>query len=306
MKIYINSSNENWICDRMRKEIMSHGGNDYFIEDPWKADAIWLLSNWIWKQIPLEILISKKIITTIHHIDPNKLNKVDFLERDRFTNIYHVPSEKTINSFPMEIDRNKIKTIPYWANEKIWTERNKNDCRKQFNIPKDKFVIGSFQRDTEGFDLLTPKLAKGPDIFCDIIEKIRPKPHVILAGWRRQYIISRLKKAKIDYSYFEMVDFKKLNNLYNCLDLYLVTSRYEGGPQAVLECSLNKTPILSTDVGIAKKVLNSKCITNNTENFLSLINAHNFDYANVNYDRVQKFKLENLFTQYTQLFKNVI
>ena len=27
-----------------------------------------------------------------------------------------------------------------------------------------------------------------------------------------------------------------VNKLYNILDLYLVTSRVEGGPQAILEC----------------------------------------------------------------------
>ena len=35
----------------------------------------------------------------------------------------------------------------------------------------DKKLIGSFQRDTEGYDLKTPKLSKGPDIFCDIVEE---------------------------------------------------------------------------------------------------------------------------------------
>ena len=48
-----------------------------------------------------------------------------------------------------------------------------------------------------------------------------------------------------------MADILLVNKLYNILDLYLVTSRIEGGPQAILECALTKTPILSTDVGVA-------------------------------------------------------
>ena len=43
-----------------------------------------------------------------------------------------------------------------------------------------------------------------------------------------------------------MTNFKMLNELYNVLDLYLVTSRIEGGPQALVECGQTKTPILST------------------------------------------------------------
>ena len=44
-----------------------------------------------------------------------------------------------------------------------------------------------------------------------------------------------------------------LNELYNVLDLYLVTSRIEGGPTLV-ECGQTKTPILSTNVGIADQI----------------------------------------------------
>jgi len=302
VKIYINNSNENWICDRMRKEIMTHGGPSYFTEDPLEADTIWLLANWTWKQTPINLLTSKKIITTIHHIDPDKLDKQDFLERDQFTDLYHVPSEKTTNFFPEEISKDKIRVVPYWVNEKIWITKNKTECRKKFNVPEDKFIIGSFQRDTEGADLKTPKLSKGPDVFCDIVEQLMPKPHVFLTGWRRQYIISRLEKAGITYSYFEMVDFEGLNDLYNCLDLYLVTSRHEGGPQALLECSSNKTPILSTDVGMAGKVLAKECLMQNSNDFLSCINLRTFDYSDENYQRVQKFKIKNLFSKYLGLF----
>ena len=45
-----------------------------------------------------------------------------------------------------------------------------------------------------------------------------------------------------------MVNTDQLNELYNCLDLYVVASRVEGGPQAIIECALSKTPIISTDM----------------------------------------------------------
>ena len=53
---------------------------------------------------------------------------------------------------------------------------------------------------------------------------------------------------------------QELNELYNCLDLYIVSSRYEGGPQAILECAASKTPILSTKVGVAPEVLHPESI----------------------------------------------
>ena len=42
---------------------------------------------------------------------------------------------------------------------------------------------------------------------------------------------------------------RKLNTLYNALDLYVVSSRCEGGPQAIFECAYLKVPIISTRVG---------------------------------------------------------
>ena len=57
-----------------------------------------------------------------------------------------------------------------------------------------------------------------------------------------------------------MVDFDILNKLYNSLDLYIVSSRVEGGPQAILECAITKTPIISTDVGVASEILSPNSI----------------------------------------------
>ena len=48
--------------------------------------------------------------------------------------------------------------------------------------------------------------------------------------------------------------------MYNSLDLYIVSSRNEGGPQSIPESCLTKTPIISTDVGCAKIFLNNSSI----------------------------------------------
>ena len=82
-----------------------------------------------------------------------------------------------------------------------------------------------------------------------------------------------------------MVDSKTLNKLYNLLDLYLVTSRIEGGPQAILECAITKTPILSTDVGVAGEILHQDSIYD-PENFYKA--STNVDYA---YNNALRYKL---------------
>ena len=83
---------------------------------------------------------------------------------------------------------------------------------------------------------------------------------MVITGKRRNYLIENFELYKIPYKYFEMVDLKTLNELYNLLDIYLVTSRVEGGPQSIIECAINKTPLLSTDVGIASEILSKESI----------------------------------------------
>ena len=84
--------------------------------------------------------------------------------------------------------------------------------------------------------------------------------HVLLGGWRRQYVEKRLNDENINYSLFEKADIDTLKLLYAACDLYIVSSRYEGGPQSIIEAAAMKIPIISTDVGIASNVLSKDCI----------------------------------------------
>ena len=64
-------------------------------------------------------------------------------------------------------------------------------------------LVGSFQRDTEGKDLLSPKLVKGPDRFLEIVQDMYKKDKnvkIILSGRRRQYLINNFKKYNIPTS----------------------------------------------------------------------------------------------------------
>jgi glycosyltransferase involved in cell wall biosynthesis len=146
-----------------------------------------------------------------------------------------------------------------WVDGKIFfeiqEEKHKNSLRDKWGLSG--YIVGSFQKDTEG-KTNEPKLSKGPDIFVNIVEdmfKDHPDLLVVLSGTRRTYIIGELEKRGIKYKYFEMIELSELNELYNCLDLYLVSSRVEGGPRAIVEAGSTKTPIISTDVGIASDIM---------------------------------------------------
>lgn len=267
MKVFVLAPKEDWICDRLVSEWYENFP-EVSTRNIIEADVVWLLAGWCWNHLPIEILKNKKIVVTEHHIVPEKFDQQkyrNFLIRDQFVDCYHVPNVKTEQTL-RQITNKKIKVIPYWYNDNLWQVKNKMAARKKLGLDLGKFYIGSFQRDTEGSDLKTPKLEKGPDLLCDYLVRNRTKieqskkMHVILGGWRRQYVEKRLQDSKIDYTLFEKTDIDTVRLLYASCDLYIVSSRYEGGPQAIIEAAAMKVPIISTDVGIANCVLNNNCI----------------------------------------------
>ena len=300
MKIFINNPQESWVVDRFRKE-WYESYSEISTEDIFSADIVWIIAPWQWAQLPEQTLKEKKVVCTIHHLVPNKFDyhKLrEFLYRDQFVDLYHVPSEKTRDQI-QRLTSKPVFTNPFWVNQNLWVNiPEKEDIRREFNIDKDCYLIGSFQRDTEGSDLKSPKLEKGPDQFCDAVEEISKTKNVevLLAGWRRQYVINRLKAAGVRYHYFELPDFNVLNKLYNCLDLYVVASRYEGGPQAIFECATTKTPILSTDVGAAALILDSESIFKPGEILKAKPNLQKA------YDNVEKLHIPHGFDNFLNAF----
>jgi glycosyltransferase involved in cell wall biosynthesis len=53
-------------------------------------------------------------------------------------------------------------------------------------------------------------------------------------------------------------DFREVATYYDLLDLYLVTSREEGGPKGVLEALASGVPLVGTRVGLAPDVIQSE------------------------------------------------
>ena len=129
----------------------------------------------------------------------------------------------------------------------------KKKLRIEHQIPLDAFVIGSFQKDGEKWQSGNkPKYSKGPDIFVNaikaIIQKI-PETFVLLSGPSRGYVRNELEKANIPYKYIYLKNYKKIPDLYSMLNLYIVSSREEGGPRAILESMASDVPIISSKVG---------------------------------------------------------
>jgi len=304
MKVYLTNLNESWIVDRLRDEWYQHN-TSISVDSIKQAEIIWIIAPWLWKKIKKKHLRDKKVVCSIYHLEDKDFEHKqirDFKKRDSFVDVYHVISLKTKNELEKLTDK-EIIYIPFWSDQLSWYEiKDKDSLRKKYNLPLDAYILGSFQRDTEGSDLKSPKLIKGPDRLVKIIEaknRDSDKLVVLLSGKRRQYIIKELENLNINYKYFEMVETNELNELYNCLDLYVVSSRIEGGPQAIIECGLSKTPIISTDVGVASEFLHSSSLFD-MENFQEAI--PNTEYA---FEKSKSYAIPEGFREYIKMFNSI-
>lgn len=210
----------------------------------------------------IELKESNKHIVTWFHILPEDrrlkiiplLNKkVDFLHTSsNLTKKILIESgfnDKKIIVIPLGVDLSHFKK---------YNEKQKPQLRKKYNLPTDKIIIGSFQKDGVGWgEGLEPKLVKGPDVFCEAVKKIQEKfdIHIFLTGPARGYIKKKLEEYHIPYTHIFLENYLDIVECYNSLDLYLVTSRAEGGPNALLEGMATGVPIVTTNVGMAPDLI---------------------------------------------------
>lgn len=137
------------------------------------------------------------------------------------------------------------------------TSKTRALARKHLNIPKGHVVVGSFQKDGNGWqEGLDPKYEKGPDIFCDVIIALsREYPlHVLLTGPARGYVKNRLKSAGVSFTHHMLESPDGLVEYYHACDFYLMCSREEGGPKSVPEAMACGIPLVATRTGIARDV----------------------------------------------------
>lgn len=131
-------------------------------------------------------------------------------------------------------------------------------AKKRLGVPEDRLCIGSFQKDGVGWgEGMEPKLIKGPDVFLEAVSLIaREQPvFVLLTGPARGYVMAGLERLGVPYRHVFLDDYLKIIECYHALDLYLMTSREEGGPKSIMESMSSGTPIVATRCGMAEDLL---------------------------------------------------
>lgn len=282
--------------------------------------------------INFKYLSKRYVITHIPHDVKNMLMQPNYLKVRPFVDKWIVMSRRAkrmLENFGLD-----GYYVPYPINLEKFHKIDKSilkleKFRKKYKIPTDKYLIGSFQRDTEGADLITPKYMKGPDVFFEIVKALynhNKDISVILAGPRRFWLIKQLSKYSIPFVYvgkdlqgnvdddinINTLPQEDINFLYNIIELYLVSSRMEGGPKAIIECAAAKCKIISTNVGQTSDILTSNSIYLDPVEAIDLIVADiqsNIlsDAVEANYGKlVKKHNLKNIERYWKQIYQVLI
>ena len=135
----------------------------------------------------------------------------------------------------------------------------RREVRTRFGLPQSAVVIGSFQKDGDGWGAgLEPKRVKAPEILLrtlTLLKASQPDLFVLLSGPARGFVKRGLESAGIPFVHATVADHREVPSLYHALDAYIVASRQEGGPKAILESMASGVPIISTRVGQASELI---------------------------------------------------
>lgn len=153
-------------------------------------------------------------------------------------------------------EKNKFKTtvIHDCVSLGILNLKEEINLRDTFAISENRFIVGNIANHTRAKDLYTfinvvdylvNKLDRKDIVFIQIGEFSKYTPHLL-------EIVK--EKQLTDYIVFT----NKIKNAFSLnlqFDLFLMTSKREGGPTSVLEAMLIGVPVVSTNVGVIPDII---------------------------------------------------
>jgi glycosyltransferase involved in cell wall biosynthesis len=177
---------------------------------------------------------------------------------ERFAGIQVTHEEMRNLVLEAGVDASRVHLIPIGIdleNFPLVDSSARKQARDALGVPESTFVVGSFQKDGVGWEEgLEPKLVKGPDVLIAALAHVKaaaPELFVVLTGPARGYVRRELERLAIPYRHVRANDRAELARAYYALDVYVVTSRQEGGPKAALESMATGVPLVTTRVGQA-------------------------------------------------------
>ena len=206
-------------------------------------ETVELFSEFDWQTLP-------PIATWIHHVtewNPEQQQAVDLSS--------HVTT--CTQGWKAYIDervagRMPVTVVPHGVDTEFFHRRAVKHGR--FGVPPGRFVLGFLG--SKGSDLDYGR--KGTGVLIEVIRRAAarlPNLHVVMGGpgWEKE--VADLAALGISVSSTGYIRKADLPDLYSALDVYLQTSRVEGGPCTVFEAMACETAVVSTRVGAVPELI---------------------------------------------------
>ncbi len=239
-------------------------------ESPWRkaGPVVHFGSHFLWNAWSAHLPAGASYVVTYFHGKPDDgpdaaRDVKAFLARlDRVACVVTAASLMERRLVEWGVPRERVVRIPIGVDTHHFVPADaarRAAARASFGIPEDAVAVGSFQKDGVGWgDGNEPKLIKGPDIFVAALAALRARGLPVMAlltGPARGYVKAGLAAAGVPFRHVFLDDYLKITDPYAALDLYLMTSREEGGPKAIPESFAAGVPIIAADCGMASDMI---------------------------------------------------
>lgn len=167
--------------------------------------------------------------------------------------------------------RDKINLIAISVDINKFYPKNKLDCRNKFNLPSDKKILLFIGR---------LEYEKNIEFIINGFKEINDSTYKLIivgAGSLEDKLKELADLDNNDIKFLGELDNTLIPELINSADVLLLTSFFEGSPTVVKESLCCNVPVISTDVGDVKDVLQlidgGEIIDFTIDSFLSAINT---------------------------------
>ncbi len=276
-----------WAIDEdlrlLKRGVAAYGSESSFN----RAEAV--LAVWWWKllRLPQEQLAKKRVIALADNPPFIYAQHPSFLAGSALVDLWVARSQEALQQF--EQLGLPVVFAPYAVDSSVFRPLPPDDpalaaMHRRVAAPQGAFLVGNFHRDTEMSGC--PKEQKAPEVFLKIVLAARKQGvpvYPVLAGPRRHWLRSAFQSEGVRCAFIgdetlraddypaNILPRSELNLLYNLIDLYLIPSRWEGGPHSVLEAAAAGCPLLSTPVGVSRDLLPSDQLFNSVAEGVRLL-----------------------------------
>lgn len=199
-----------------------------------------------------------RIVLQLVNVPPNQMGLAgSALYRDAYRSLIRFPNVRLlIDSVP------GIRSLEQWLEMppgtvslaghtfmpdtvRVRDEHEARICRQRFGIPRDAPTVGAIMR-------FAPE--KDPDLWLQTASIVAAAcPHVYfllggygaLAGW----IAHRIKELGLSHRFILPGASTDVGEIYACMNVFLMTSRFEGTPNTLIEAQAAGVPVVAPDIG---------------------------------------------------------